>query len=159
MKKLLSLSVLASALVLSACGGGGSEDAADKYVGTWLSKCHSYVGNDSKTYFRRTTRVISKSSATEINSTHVQKNAYSEATCNTIDISNTWTYNSGKFNLGKSVTFLGAISDEVVYTDLVTNATNPGFMTVSGGQLYISTYVATDGLPTSWGNRSPYTKQ
>jgi protein involved in sex pheromone biosynthesis len=159
MKKLLSLSLVASALVLSACGSGSSEDAADKYVGTWLSKCHSYVASSGNTYFRRTTRTLTKLSATVLNTTHFQKGTYSDTACSTLINSDTYTYNSGKYTIGKSVTFVGASAEEMTHTDLVTNEVVPGFMTTSAGQWLIRTYLPTDGLPTSWSSTSPYTKQ
>ena len=159
MKKLLSLSLLASALVLSACGGGGSEDAADKYVGTWLSKCHSYVASNGNTYFRKVTRVLTKKSATELIGTFVQKGTYAETVCTTIVDSNTYTSDDTKYTIGKSTTFLGATSDEITALNIVTNASFPGYMTVSGNQWFVVTYTAGAATPNGWGDRSPYTKQ
>lgn len=157
----LSLAVLAAA-TLAACGGGGSsEEPSDKYVGTWLSKCSSYTGNDGGTYYRKLKRVMTKQNAGQLLAKTTQEGAYSNDTCTSSLTSNVYTYNDAQYNIGKVTTVLGAQADEISYTDLVTKAAYPGFMTISNGQWYIATYDPSKGQTTigGWSSNSPYTKQ
>ena len=160
MKKLHFISLLATTMVLTACGGGGgSDDPADKYVGTWLSKCHAYTANSGVGYFRKSLRVLTKVSPTELSTTYSQPGFYSDAACTNSLGTTVYTYNPGKYVLGKATTFLGAAADEMVYTDAGTGNSSPGFMTASGNQWSLVTYTAGAALPAGWSTTSPYTRQ
>jgi hypothetical protein len=163
MKNILKLSLAAVAIAaLSACGGGGSEDPADKYVGTWLGKCNSYTGSDGATYYRKLKRVLTKLNAGQLTGKSTQEGAYSDAVCSKSVSSAVTTFSGGtQYNIGKTVTILGAEASEIASIDLGSNAALPGYMTVSNGQWYIATYDPSKGETTitGWSANSPYTKQ
>ena len=71
---------------------------SDKYVAFgYLNVTHMY--SNGNTWFRQTTRILTKVSATELNTTHVQKNTYSDTTCTSLHNTDTYTYSSGKYNM------------------------------------------------------------
>jgi hypothetical protein len=162
MKKLLKLSLATMAIAaLAACGGGGADEPADKYVGTWIGKCASYTGNDGGTYYRKIKRTISKINGGQLNATSLQEGAYSDAACGNKLTSNIYTYSDTQYNIGKTVTVLGVQADEISSINTVTKAAYPGFMTVANSQWYIATYDPSKGETTirGWSSNSPYTKQ
>jgi hypothetical protein len=162
MKKILKLSLAVMAIAaLAACGSGGSDEPADKYVGTWLSKCNSYTGNDGGTYYRKLKRVLTKINAGQLNLKTTQEGAFSDTACSKSLTSTVYTFGDGQYNIGKTVTILGTQADEIASIDLTTKAALPGYMTVSNNQWFIATYDPAQGQTTitGWSANSPYTKQ
>jgi hypothetical protein len=159
MKKILKLSLAAMAIAaLAACGGGGSDDAADIYVGTWKSACYSTDSNTGTVYTKRI-RTFSKATATELASSTILDSVFSDAACKTI--AGTWTDNSPvalKYVLGAKVQFLGANTDSYISTT-PSGSTFAGYMVVNGTQMFLADSPTGSAAPTGWGKFSPYTKQ
>ena len=156
MKNILKLSLAAMAIsALAACGGGGSSEPADKYVGNWKSACYQDTGNDGQTYYYITNWTGAKASAGEVAFTGTYL-WHSDNTCaNQLGKSNS---TPRKMNIGAETTFLGAKSDNIVLTNMATGEAFPGYATAADGKMYFRTY--TPGTtPTNWGRSSPWTKQ
>jgi hypothetical protein len=159
MKNILKLSLAALAIAaLSACGGGGSADAADTYVGNWKSNCFAYTGNDGNTYYKTTIANFAKSSAAEIMVTYNTTKAHSNSACTTV-LGTITDPGAIKINIGAATTFLGAAADNIVYTVVATGEARTGFMTANATNLSLVITDATGARPTGWGSSSPYTKQ
>jgi hypothetical protein len=153
----LSLAVLAAA-TLAACGGGGSSDVADAYVGNWKSNCHSYIATDGNKYYKTFVSTYTKASVTEIAVTHADTNAYSDSSCKNlltaINSPAAW-----KLNLGAKTTYLGASVDAMVWSFPATGEARPGYITTDGAKMSL-VVVNTDGSqPTGWSTFAPFTKQ
>ena len=159
MKKSLQLSLAVLAVsVLTACGSGGSEDAADKYVGTWKSVCVSYVATNGSTYYTHRIRTFAKSNATVLTGTFKSENVYLDTACKQLYATSVTNHNPENLNIGSKVAFLGQSVDSIVLTDTVTGTTYPGYATADNTQLLIVTPAAGQ-TATGWGVNSPYTKQ
>ena len=147
-----------SIVTLAACGGGGSDEPADKYVGKWLSKCYSYVAQDGNTYYTRQLVNMVKESAGVLQASSTAENAYSDGACSNLLSTFSSPYNNNKINIGKETTFAGIKAEEIAYTDLVTNKAFPGFATADSTQYFIVTY-NVGSFPSGWGKGAPYGKQ
>ena len=159
MKKSLQLSLAVLAVsVLTACGSGNSEDAADKYVGTWKSRCFSYKGSDGNTYYQTRKVSMDKVTGAELSASYSDSKAHSDSACTNLlgAISNSPT---GKINIGAEEIFLGAQAHYIVYTNPTTGEARQGYMTTDGAQLHLVVSDVTGQKPGGWGNASPYTKQ
>jgi hypothetical protein len=161
MKNILKLSLAAVTIAaLSACGGGGSSDAADAYVGTWKSVCFLTTSPSGNIYSKRV-RTLSKTSAIELASTTSLDSPFSDAAC--ANVSGVWSTNPpdvAKYVLGVKAQFLGAAVDSYVFTSSAAPTTTySGYMTTSGTQMYLADSLTGSAAPTSWGVYSPYTKQ
>jgi hypothetical protein len=158
MKSILKLSLAAVAIsALVACGGGGSSDATDAYVGTWKSACYSTDSSSGIVYTKRV-RTITKASSTLLVGSTILDSVFSDAACaNTVG---TWNSNGAvitNYALGAKAQFLGANTDAYVAT-FSDGTSLPGYMVVDGVRLYMA-----DGpnvaSATGWGKYSPYIKQ
>jgi hypothetical protein len=159
MKKSLQLSLAVLAVsVLTACGSGGSEDAADKYVGTWKSVCFSYVATNGTTYYTNRFLTYTKSNATELISDIVFKTVYLDAACKNPYGPYAANSHPGKLNIGTQAKFLEQSVDTIVETDTATGATYTGYATANSTQVLIVTFTAGQ-TPAGWGKYSPYTKE
>jgi hypothetical protein len=153
MKKLLSLSVLASSLVLSACGGGGeSSDIVDAYIGSWKG-CISALENGTSYYSNRT-RAFRKVDATHMLMDVQSSNRYSDNQCSVLTTTELVTTTGNPIQLGKAINFLGRNGYDGVRT--LTNGVETFYITVDGNSLRIGANV-TAGVPTAWS--LPYAKQ
>jgi hypothetical protein len=153
MKKLLSLSFAASALVLSACGGGGSDEAGfvDAYIGTWKGCVYS-VGD----YYTSRTRIFAKGGANNMNMAVRSDNRYSDNKCTNITVTETTSSSpNNAVQLNKVLNFSGRAGHEglVTYTNGVVETF---YITRTGNEMRIGGGV-TNGVPTGWAD--PYTKQ
>jgi hypothetical protein len=159
MKNVLKLSLAAVAIsALAACGGGGSSDVADTYVGNWKSNCFAYTGNDGNTYYKTTIANFAKSTAAEIIVTYNTTKAHSNSACTNFVA----TINDPvavKINIGAATTFLGAASNDIVYTVISTGEARTGFISADTSKLNLVITDATGARPGGWGSSSPYTKQ
>lgn len=153
MKKLLSLSVLASALVLSACGGGDSTDMVDTYIGSWKG-CISASNNGGPSYFTNRTRTFHKVDATHMLMDIQSSNQYSDNACAVQTVTELVTNNNYPVELGKAINFQGRNGHDGVLT--FSNGKETFYITLDGNALRIGASV-TAGVPTAWG--FPYTKQ
>ena len=153
MKKLLSLSLVASALVLSACGGGDSEDMVDTYIGTWKG-CISALNNDRSSYFTNRTRTFHKVDATHMKMDIQSSNRYSDNKCAVQTVAELQTTNGYPVQLGKAINFQGRAGHDGVLT--FSGGVETFYITVGADGLRIGSNV-TAGVPTGWG--LPYAKQ
>jgi hypothetical protein len=149
MKKLLSLSLVASALVLSACGDGGSSDMVDAYIGAWKGCISSTDG-----YYTNRTRTFRKVDATHMLLDIQSSNRYSDNVCTVQTVSELVTLNNYPVELGKAINFLGRNGHDGVLT--FSNGKETFYVTVDGNALRVGANV-TAGVPTAWS--FPYTKQ
>ena len=153
MKKLLSLSLLASALVLSACGGGTSDEAGfvDAYLGAWKG-CISLTAG----YQTNRIRVFSKGGANNMNVVIRDENRYSDQDCKVLTTTETVPYSANNtIQLSKVLNFQGRTGHEGTITY------GPGtpeifYVTVSGNELRVGGGL-TNGAFLGW--TDPYTKQ
>jgi hypothetical protein len=158
MKNILKVSLAAIAIsALAACGGGGSSDVADAYVGNWKSNCYSYKGNDGGTYYATEVVSMTKSSAAELAGSFSNATAHTDSGCKNIlgSISNS---SPAKFNIGADTTFLGAAARAMVMT-LSDGQARQGFITADATKMSLVVTDATGLPPAGWGSASPYTKQ
>lgn len=155
MKNILKLSLAVMAIAaLAACGGGGSDEPADKYVGNWKSSCYESVSTSGTTFFYVNTYSVTKTSAGEVLFTGTYA-AHSDGKC--ANSAGSGGLNGAQMNIGAETTFLGAKSDSIVRTNLVTGEALPGYATSDGNKMYLRTY--TPGTsPTNWGSASPFSK-
>jgi hypothetical protein len=159
MKNILKLSLAAVAIAaLSACGGGGSSDAADVYVGNWKSNCFAYTGNDGNTYYKTTIGNFAKSSAAEILVTYSTTKAHSNSSCTNV-LGTITDPVAIKLNIGATTSFLGANANAIVYTIVSTGEARQGFIAADATKLNLVVTDATGARPTGWGASSPFTKQ
>jgi hypothetical protein len=159
MNNILKLSLAAVAIAaLSACGGGGSSDAADAYVGTWKTNCFAYTGKDGNTYYQTYVSTFTKANAAEIAVTHANAKAHSNSACTNV-LGDITAPGAWKLNIGAKTTFLGASVDAIVWSFPATGEARPGYMTTDSSKMSL-VVVNTDGsIPTGWSATSPYTKQ
>jgi hypothetical protein len=147
-----------SVATLAACGSGGSDEPADKYVGKWLSKCYSYVAQNGNTYYTRQLVNMVKESAGVLQASSTAENAYADGACSNLLSTFSSPYNNHKINLGKETTFAGIKAEVISYTNLVTNLSYPGFAASDNNQFFIVTY-DVGNFPSGWGRGAPYGKQ
>ena len=118
MENVLKISLAAVAIsALAACGGGGSSDAADTYVGAWKTNCHAYTGQDGNTYYKTFVSTFTKASAAEIVVTHASALAHSNPTCTNVLGAITAPSGTWKLNIGAKATFLGASVDAILFVN------------------------------------------
>ena len=153
MKKLLSLSLLTSSLVLSACGGGDSTDMVDTYIGSWKG-CISSSNNGGPSYFTNRTRTFHKVDATHMTMDIQSSNRYSDEKCTVQTVGELQTSNGYPVQLGKAINFQGRAGHDGVLT--TSAGVETFYITVGTDGLRIGSNV-TAGVPTGWG--FPYTKQ
>ncbi len=159
MKNILKLSLAAVAIsALAACGGGGSSDSADTYVGAWKSGCTSYTGNDGNTYYNTSVMNLAKASASELAGTYTNRTAYADSGCKNA-LGAITNYGAMKLNIGAKTTFLGAQVDAMVFTLLATGEARPGFINADSTKLNLVVVNNDGSAPSGWGAASPYTKQ
>jgi hypothetical protein len=160
MKNMLKLSLAAVAIAaLTACGGGGSSDAADTYVGNWKSNCFAYTGNDGSTYYQTSILTFAKASATELAGTYSNSQAFYNSAC-TSSAGSKNDYSAIKINLGAKATYQGASVDAMVYTIVSTGEARPGYIVADATKMNLVIAGSTGALPSGgWGVASPYTKQ
>jgi hypothetical protein len=159
MRNFLKLGLAALAVAaLAACGGGGSSDVADTYVGNWKSSCTSYTGNDGNTYYETYILSFAKSTASEIIGTASNTNAHFDAACKNLagPINNDSPI---KINIGAKTSFLGAPADSMVFTFMSTGEARPGFIAADATKLNIVVNNNDGSPPNNWGGASPFTKQ
>jgi hypothetical protein len=159
MKNVLKLSLAAVAIsALAACGGGGSSDVADTYVGTWKSKCFSYTGNDGNTYYQTLKLNLAKVAAAELAGSYSETKAHSDSACaNSLGAINNAP--AVKINIGVEEAFLGAPAHYMVYTNATTGEARQGYLKADSTQLLLVVSDASGQKPAGWGKASPYTKQ
>jgi hypothetical protein len=158
MKNVLKFSLAAMAVAtLAACGGGGSSDVADTYVGTWKSKCFPYE-SDGATYFSHEIRVNNKVSAASLTSVIKYETAYSDAACKNALGNYAPNATSSTINIGAKTTFLGAQVDSIVYTSAAFGS-RQGFMSADSSNWNIVVTNNSGAQPSSWSTYSPFTKQ
>jgi hypothetical protein len=159
MKNILRSSLAVMAIAgLAACGGGGSSDVADTYVGTWKSKCFAYTGNDGNTYYQTQKLNLAKAAAAELAATYTESKAHSDSAC----VNLLGSINNGpaiKINIGVEETFLGAPAHYMVYTNVATGEARQGYLKADSTQLLLVVSDASGERPGGWGRASPYTKQ
>jgi hypothetical protein len=159
MKNVLKLGVAAMAVAaLAACGGGGSSDVADTYVGSWKSNCTSYTGNDGNTYYSTWILNLAKVSAAELAATTSNRTAHSDAGCKN-PLGAITNYDAAKINIGAKTTFLGAAVDSMVYTVVTSGEARQGFINADSTNLYLVVANNDGSPPRSWSFSSPFTKQ
>ena len=159
MTNILKLSLAAVAIsTLAACGGGGSSDVADTYVGTWKSKCFSYTGNDGNTYYETLKINLAKAAAAELTAVYSEAKAHSDSACaNFLGAINAPP--TVKLNIGVEETFLGAPAHYIVHTNPATGEARQGYIKADSTQLLLVISDVSGQKPTGWGKSSPYTKQ
>jgi hypothetical protein len=153
MKKLLSLSLIASALVLSACGGGGSDEAGfvDAYIGTWKGCVYS-VGD----FYTTRTRVFAKGSANSMNMAVRSDNRYTDNKCTNLTTTETISGSPNNVvQLNKVLSFSGRTGHEGTVT-FTNGVVDPFYITLSGNELRLGGGLA-NGVFSGWAD--PYTKQ
>jgi hypothetical protein len=159
MKHILKLSLAAVAIAaLSACGGGGSSDAADTFVGTWKSKCYSYTGNDGNTYYQTHKANFAKAAGAELALTYTESKAHSDGACANL-LGTIPNAASAKINIGVEEAFLGAPANYMVYTVAATGEARQGYIKADSTQLLLVVSDASGQKPGGWSRVSPYTKQ
>jgi hypothetical protein len=159
MRNFLKLGLTALAVAaLAACGGGGSSDVADTYVGNWKSNCSSYTGSDGNEYYQTYILSFAKSTASEIIGTYNNSNAYYDAACKNLAGAKN-NYDAIKINIGAKTSFLGAPADSMVYSLVSTGEARPGFIVADATKLNIVVNNNDGSPPRGWGAASPYTKQ
>lgn len=143
-------------VVLAACGGGeGSNDPADAYAGAWKSACFPYTGNDGYIYFQTRSFTLRKESPTSLKGKHSDTVAFADSAC-TIVLGPISNYPDVTIELGPKSNVLGGEADSITLTE--PSRTYPGYMKVSGAQLFL---VLTDDAktpPISWGRASPHSR-
>jgi hypothetical protein len=158
MKKLLKLSLAATAIAaLAACGGGGSSDAADSYTGNWKSSCFSYVAQSGATLYGTQVLSMTKASAAELVGTYSNFVAHSDSACKAV-LGQVTSPSPSKFNLGTETTFLGAAARTMVMT-FADGQARQGFITADATKMNFVITDASGARPGGWGAASPYTKQ
>lgn len=154
MKKILSISLLASALALSACGGGGSGDEpgfADAYVGSWKG-CIYIVGD----YYTNRTRVFAKGGPDSMNFAVRDENRYSDASCNNLTTTENFAGSlSHVVKLTNTLNFQGRAGHEGTVTH-ANGTTEIFYISVLGNELRVGGGLA-NGVFSGWA--SPYFKQ
>ncbi len=159
MKNALKLGLVTMAVAaLTACGGGGSSDAADTYVGNWKSKCTAYTGNDGNTYYQTYILSFAKTTAAEVIGTYSNSIAFYDSACKSSGGTKN-NYGAIKINIGAKTTFLGASVDAMVYTIVSSGEARPGFITADASKMNIVVNNNDGSPPLGWGSASPYTKQ
>ena len=158
MKNVLKLSLAGLAIAtLAACGGGGSSDVTDAYVGTWKSIC--FASTNSPTFTKRI-RTYTKVSATEMTSSTTFDGPFSDAGC--ANSAGNWSSNVpsvSRYVLGAKITYLGANADSYTVT-FADNTQNRGYMIVDGSKLFLVDTPTTSAPPSGgWSIYAPYTKQ
>ncbi len=159
-KVLLNKIALALGITLSftlAGCGGGNDDPADIYVGTWKSQCYSYVANNGGTYYTVKTGVNTKNSATEFTRVVPNSNAYTDAACSNLVGTGVVTQGTFKYTIGAKATFLGQSVDTYTGVTVASGTFDKGYMTANSTNLYIASNNTTE--PSGWAPASPYTKQ
>jgi hypothetical protein len=139
---------------LVSCGEGGTEDPADKYVGTWKSVCYSpYPNNTSVIYYTRDTRTFTKTGPSDLAASRIFEQDFTDGTCTQKIIDQRFPTEYSKFVIGSKATFLGQPVDAVTVTRS-TGEVLTGYVTADKKQMLLASQTAT-----SWSSYSPYTKQ
>lgn len=152
MKKLLSLSLITSVLVLSACGGGGDESGfVDPYIGNWKGCINLTAG-----YHTLRTRVFSKGGANNMNVAIRDDNRYSDSSCTALTATEVIASSpNNAIQLKNVLNFQGRSGHEGTIT-YANGATEIFYITTSGSELRVGGGL-TNGAFSGW--TAPYTKQ
>ena len=155
-RALKSCLVFSTVALLTAClGGGGDDDPADMYVGSWKTNCFSYVAVDGNTYFLTYTFTLAKASATSLAGSHSDSVAHSDAACKNI-LGAIKDDGNITIQLGEKANVLGGQVDKMTLTS--GSEARPGYITANATQLFTVVVDQPGQIPGGWGRASPYTK-